>query len=78
MYVPDQPPSVGIFLDEFDNCSTHKTDFIVTRCLVCRQADVSCTNCGIEIQRLYSGTSDKRPSEIGTTSLQRTLVAAPC
>ena len=26
----------------------------------------------------YSGTSDKRPSEIGTTSLQRTLVAAPC
>ena len=27
---------------------------------------------------LYSGTSDKGPSEIGTTSLQRTLVAAPC
>ena len=26
----------------------------------------------------YSGTSDKGPSEIGTTSLQRTLVAAPC
>ena len=25
-----------------------------------------------------SGTSDKGPSEIGTTSLQRTLVAAPC
>ena len=25
----------------------------------------------------YSGTSDKGPSEIGTTSLQRTLVAAP-
>ena len=24
------------------------------------------------------GTSDKGPSEIGTTSLQRTLVAAPC
>ena len=27
---------------------------------------------------LYSGTSDKGPSEIETTSLQRTLVAAPC
>ena len=27
----------------------------------------------------YSGASDKGPSEIGTTSLQRTLVAAaPC
>ena len=26
---------------------------------------------------IYSGTSDKGPSEIGTTSLQRTLVAAP-
>ena len=26
----------------------------------------------------YSGTSDKGPSEIGTTSLQRTLVGAPC
>ena len=26
----------------------------------------------------YSGTSDKGPSEIGMTSLQRTLVAAPC
>ena len=26
----------------------------------------------------YSGTSDKGLSEIGTTSLQRTLVAAPC
>ena len=26
----------------------------------------------------YSGSSDKGPSEIGTTSLQRTLVAAPC
>ena len=28
--------------------------------------------------RFYSGTSDKGPSEIGTASLQRTLVAAPC
>ena len=27
---------------------------------------------------IYSGTSDKGPSEIGTTSLQRTLVATPC
>ena len=27
---------------------------------------------------VYSGTSDKGPSEIGTTSLQRTLVATPC
>ena len=27
---------------------------------------------------VYSGTSDKGPSEIGTTSLQGTLVAAPC
>ena len=26
----------------------------------------------------YGGTSDKGPSEIGTTSLQRTLVVAPC
>ena len=26
----------------------------------------------------YSGTSDKGPSEIGTTSLQRTLVSTPC
>ena len=26
----------------------------------------------------YSGTSDKGPSEIGMTSLQRTLVGAPC
>ena len=26
----------------------------------------------------YSGSSDKGPSEIETTSLQRTLVAAPC
>ena len=28
--------------------------------------------------RFYSGTSDKGPSEIGTTSLQRTLVSTPC
>ena len=27
---------------------------------------------------LYSGTSDKGPSEIGMTSLQRTLVSTPC
>ena len=27
---------------------------------------------------VYSGTSDKGPSEIGTTSLQRTLVSIPC
>ena len=27
---------------------------------------------------VYSGSFDKGPSEIGTTSLQRTLVAAPC
>ena len=27
---------------------------------------------------VYSGTSDKGPSEIGKTSLQRTLVAAQC
>ena len=26
---------------------------------------------------VYSGTSDKGPSEIGTTSLQRTLVSTP-
>ena len=32
--------------------------------------------CGIVL--VYSGTSDKGPSEIGTTSLQRTLVEAPC
>ena len=28
--------------------------------------------------RKYSGTSNKGPSEIGTTSLQRTLVSTPC
>ena len=28
--------------------------------------------------RQYSRTSDKGPSVIGATSLQRTLVAAPC
>ena len=27
---------------------------------------------------MYSGTSDKGPSEIGTTSLQKTLVSTPC
>ena len=32
----------------------------------------------IERMCIYSETSDKEPSEIGTTSLQRTLVAAPC
>ena len=26
----------------------------------------------------YSGTSDKGPCDVGTISLQRTLVAAPC
>ena len=31
-----------------------------------------------EIICIYSGTSDKGPSEIGTISLQKTLVAAPC
>ena len=30
------------------------------------------------VKMVYSGTSDKGPSEMGTTSLQRTLVAAPC
>ena len=34
IYIPDKPPSIGIFLDEFDNSSTHETDFIVTRGLV--------------------------------------------
>ena len=27
---------------------------------------------------VYSGTSDKEPSEIRMTSLQRTLVSTPC
>ena len=31
----------------------------------------------VSITQLYSGTSDTGPSEIGTTSLQRTLAAAP-
>ena len=30
------------------------------------------------IEVIHNGTSDKGPSEIGTTSLQRTLAAAPC
>ena len=30
------------------------------------------------VQVYTVGTSDKGPSEIGMTSLQRTLVAAPC
>ena len=34
--------------------------------------------CVLAYHKYYSGTSDKGPSEIGTTSLQRTLVAAPC
>ena len=39
--------------------------------------------CGYELSFkvshvIYSGTSDKGPSEIGTTSLQRTLVSTPC
>ena len=38
---------------------------------------IHCLPCNLE-QARYSGTSDKGPSEIGTTSLQRTLVAAPC
>ena len=33
---------------------------------------------GVRRVYAYSGTSDKGPSEIGTTSLQRTLVVAPC
>ena len=32
----------------------------------------------VNMVRCYSGTSDKGPSEIGTTSLQRTLVSIPC
>ena len=32
----------------------------------------------IALSMNYSGTSDKGPSEIGTTSLQRTLAAASC
>ena len=32
----------------------------------------------VDVSSIYSGTSDKGPSEIGTTSLQRTLVLAPC
>ena len=32
----------------------------------------------VRVLHTYSGTSNKGPSEIGTTSLQRTLVAAPC
>ena len=34
--------------------------------------------CGKGKIAVFSGTSDKGPSEIRTTSLQRTLVAAPC
>ena len=33
---------------------------------------------GVRRVYVYSGTSDKGPSEIGTTSLQRRLVVAPC
>ena len=32
----------------------------------------------VEICTYYSGTSDKGPFEIVTTSLQRTLVSTPC
>ena len=32
----------------------------------------------LNAQSIYSGTSDKGPSEIGTASLQRTLVSTPC
>ena len=39
---------------------------------------MSVNTVGVEMLNVYSGTSDKGPSEIGTTSLQRTLVAAPC
>ena len=38
----------------------------------------SLTNEGTYYTVYYSGTSDKGPSEIGTTSLQRTLVSTPC
>ena len=33
---------------------------------------------GVRCISVYSGTSDKGPSEIGMTSLQRTLLEAPC
>ena len=33
---------------------------------------------GFRLVMNYSGTSDKGPSNIGTTSLQRTLVSTPC
>ena len=39
---------------------------------------ITCCLCPSENGFKYSGTSDEGPSEIGTTSLQRTLVVAPC
>ena len=37
-----------------------------------------CKSNYLSLHTVYSGTSDKGPSEIGTATLQRTLVAAPC
>ena len=36
------------------------------------------TWCTVKEVAIHSGTSDKGPSEIGTTTLQRRLVVAPC
>ena len=36
------------------------------------------TSLSSPVMNEYSGTSDKGPSEIGRTSLQRTLVSTPC
>lgn len=44
IYLPDKPPSIGIFLHELDDCTTHEADLIVTGCLVGRHADVAGTN----------------------------------
>ena len=42
------------------------------------EGNTTCVTMWMDSAKEYSGTSDKGPSEIGTTSLQRRLVAAPC
>ena len=50
IHIPDQPPAVSVLLDESHDRPLHEADFVVTRRLVGRHADVPGTNCrGMEV-----------------------------
>ena len=73
-------PSATATMEKTSSMSSRRTRTTSPTRTSTRRSRLVCIYSGAEgpLSDENSGTSDKGQSEIGTTSLQRTLVAAPC